>query len=72
MKTKKIIFYAAFIAAISTQESFSQAAEGYGLGLIICKNIVKAHGSRLKIWNDNGANFSFTLSELIFSKNYEQ
>lgn len=52
--------------------SKNKSKEGYGLGLIICKNIVKAHGSKLKIWNDNGANFSFTLSELIFTKKYEQ
>jgi len=46
-----------------------KSQQGYGLGLIICKSIIKAHGSRLKIFNDNGAHFSFLLSELIFPKN---
>lgn len=43
--------------------------DGYGLGLVICESIVKAHGSKLKISNVNGAHFSFLLPEVIFSKN---
>lgn len=43
--------------------SDSQTAYGYGLGLYVCQQLVKAHGGR--IWAENapggGARFSFTL-----------
>jgi PAS domain S-box-containing protein len=43
--------------------SDSQAAYGYGLGLYVCRRLVEAHGGR--IWAENasggGAMFSFTL-----------
>ena len=44
--------------------------DGYGLGLIICHGIMKAHDSLLKIENSKsgGAHFSFMLSDLILTK----
>ena len=42
----------------------SNSTTGTGLGLYICKNIVEAHGGRIRAENnsdENGATFSFTL-----------
>lgn len=49
------------------EESGKNQKGGYGLGLIICHGIIKAHNSYFKIANlkSGGASFSFTLPEII-------
>ncbi|MDX2083235.1 MAG: DUF4118 domain-containing protein [Rickettsiales bacterium] len=53
---------------ISQNNNFTDRKDGYGLGLIICRGILKAHNSMLEISSSkssSGAHFSFILSDLI-------
>ena len=54
-------------AGIKDYETGKNKKDGYGLGLIICRGILKAHNSSLKISDSTsgGASFSFNLPEII-------
>lgn len=52
----------------SSENSTSKSADSHkhmGIGLSVCKSIIRAHGGQMKAYNnhDGGASFSFTLPE---------